>query len=251
MTYSAEVVAVHQQTPDVKQFRLRVDDHEFDHDPGQHVTVQFTFDGEGTEGDVEPGEEVVRPYTPTNLPGTGELTLAIKQYQDGLASAYMHQRRVGDEVTLGEPEGDLHVREYGNDVAFVSTGTGITPMLAMLRDYLDRGEGHVHFVHGARDREHVMFRETLEGLASEHANLDLTFVLSESEPSWNGRIGHVQDHLGDLFDAVDDRDHYVCGVPEMVVETRETLHDLGAPDERVYAEGWESDAVGEGDGDDD
>ncbi|WP_254537084.1 ferredoxin--NADP reductase [Halomarina litorea] len=250
MTHTAEVVSVVQLTPTVKQFRLRVPGHEFDFDPGQHTTVQFDFEGQGPEDtargndDADPtGEHVVRPYTATNTPGTDQITLAIKAYDEGLASAYMHQRRPGDEVELGEFAGNLAVESFEEDVAFVSTGTGITPMLAMLKAYLERGEGHVHFLYGEKSEEHVIYRETLEQLASEHENLDLTVVLSESDHTWNGPTGHVQEHLSALFETFDDRDFYVCGVPEMVVETAKELSDLGAPDDRVHTEGWEDGAV--------
>lgn len=243
MSHEAEIVSAHHLTPTVKQFRLRVPDHEFAFDPGQHTTVQFEFDGEGTEGEAEPGDTVVRPYTATNTPGGDQVTLAIKRYDDGLTSAYMHQRRVGDAVTIGEFEGNLSVEDFEDDVAFVSTGTGITPMMAMLKQYLERGEGHVHFVYGEKSEEHVIYRETLEQLASEHANLEYTLVLSDSEYDWNGRIGHVQDHLDDVVETVDERDFYVCGVPQMVVDTKEELADLGAPDDRVHTEGWEDGAV--------
>jgi ferredoxin-NADP reductase len=49
----------------------------------------------------------------------------------------------------------------------------------------------------------------------------------------------VEDVVGDL----DGRDFYVCGVPEMVVQTKDRLDELGVPDARVHSEGWEDDEV--------
>ncbi|MFC6836699.1 ferredoxin--NADP reductase [Halomarina ordinaria] len=232
MTHTATVEAIHDLTPRVKQFRLRVEGHEFDHEPGQHTTVQFDHEG----------EEVVRPYTPTSLPGTDAITLAIKVYDDGTASAYMHQRRVGDEVTIGSLEGNLTLRDPDADVAFVATGTGITPTFALLKQYLREGTGDVHFFFGEKDQESVIYRETLEQLEAEHENLTVVYSLSDSGYEWDGPTGHVQEHVEEYVD-VEERDFYVCGVPQMVVDTRERLADLGAPDERVYTEGWEEGAV--------
>lgn len=229
MTYTVTVAAAHRLTPDVKQFRL-VGDEPFEFEPGQHTTVRFEDDG----------EQVVRPYTPTNRPGTDELTLAIKRYEGGTASVYMHERDRGDEVELGSFEGNLHLRDPDADVAFVATGTGITPMVAMLKRYVRVGSGDAHFFFGEKSRDHLIYRETLEQIAAEQANVELTFVLSEED--WNGPTGHVQDHLLDRLDP-EGRQFYVCGVPEMVVDTTDRLDDAGVPDDRIVTEGWEEGEV--------
>jgi len=92
MTRTATITDVYRLTPRVKGFRLRVPQEPLEFDPGQHTTVQFEADG----------KEVVRPYSPMTLPGTDEFALAIKRYDDGLASSYMHARTPGDEITIGE-----------------------------------------------------------------------------------------------------------------------------------------------------
>lgn len=237
MAYTAEVVSIQQMTPTVKQFRLRVPGHQFEYEPGQHTTIHFEWRG----------NEIVHPYTPTGLPRTDQITLAIKVYPDGLASAYMHKRNTGDEITIGELEGNLTLNNTDEDVAFVSTGTGITPMMALLKHYLDEGDGHVYFFSGERKEENIMYHETLEQFAARYENLDLVFSLSDSDWQWDGHIGYIQEHLDEYLDQFDDRDFYVCGVPDMVVDTKEQLRDLGTPDERIFTEGWEDGAVEESD----
>lgn len=233
MTHEAEIVDVYDLTPKVKGFRLRVPGHEFEFEPGQHTTVRF-----------ESGDEtVVRPYTPTNLPGTDELALTIRRYEDGLASSYMHTKRPGDKVTIGSIEGNLKLADPDQDVAFLASGTGITPLLSILRQYLRDGTGHAHVVLGEKREETIIHRGMLNEMAANYPNLDVTFTLSDPNWEWTGRVGYVQEHLEELFDEFNNRDFYICGVPPMVVQTKQKLLDLGTPEEGVHSEGWEDEVV--------
>ena len=240
MTVTVTVADVHQMTPDVKQFRLVAEDHAFDYRPGQHTHVHFSRDG----------EEVVRPYTAVTQPGTDQICLAIKRYDDGTASVWMHDRSPGDRIEIDPVDGDLYVRDLDRDAVFLATGTGITPLYPMLAQYAREGAGHAHLVFGERDREHVIVRESLDQLRAEHADVAVDYVLSDAgdDAAWDGRTGHVQDHLPDALDEIDDltaADYYVCGVPAMVVETADVLEARGVDEERIFTEGWEADAAEE------
>ncbi|SFG41464.1 Ferredoxin-NADP reductase [Halopelagius inordinatus] len=239
MSITVTVADVHRMTPDVKQFRLVADDHTFDYRPGQHTAVHFESDD----------EEGTRPYTAATLPGTNELVLAIKRYDDGNASVYMHDRTPGDEIEIEPVDGNLHVRDFDRDAAFVATGTGITPLYPMFKQYAAEGTGDAHLVFGERDQSHVVFRESIDQLRAEHGNVSADYVLSDADDeAWDGRTGHVQDHLPEALEetvGLEDTDFYVCGVPEMVVETADLLESAGVADEHIYTEGWEADAAEE------
>jgi len=231
-TFPATLTSIHQMTPRVKQYLLRVEGHTFSYQPGQHITITFEQDG----------ETVQRPYTPVNLPGTDTLALAIKRYDDGTASVWMDEREMGDTIAIAEPGGNLHLRDPNRDVVFLSTGTGITPMMAMLKQYLDEGTGQVAFLYGERTQEDLMFRETLDHLSADHPNLTVLYSLSHEE--WDGPTGFVQNHLDEALDGdFNDPHYYICGVPPMVVDTEETLAERGVSEDRIFTEGWESEAV--------
>jgi len=231
-TVPATLTSIHQMTPQVKQYLLRVEGHTFSYRPGQHITINFEQDG----------ETVQRPYTPVNLPGTSALALAIKRYDDGTASVWMDEREMGDTIAITEPGGNLYLRDPDRDVVFLSTGTGITPMMAMLKQYLDEGTGQVAFLYGERTQEDLMFRETLDHLSADHPNLTVLYSLSHEE--WDGPTGFVQNHLDEALDGdFNDPHYYICGVPPMVVDTEETLAERGVSEDRIFTEGWESEAV--------
>jgi len=232
-TLDTVVTSIHSVTPRVKQFVLEADDHTFDHRPGQHVSVAFRDDD---------GELVVRPYSPVSRPGSSRLALAVKRYPGGTCSTWIHEREVGDTVPLLDPSGNLFLRNPDRNTVFLSTGTGITPMIAMLKALLGEGTGRATFVVGERTQEDLMYRETLDHLSADHARLSVHYVLSDED--WPGRTGYVQDHLTDVIAEGTDAHVFLCGVPEMVVETQSRLRsDFSVSEDQLFVEGWEDGAV--------
>lgn len=231
-TLNASIASIHSVTPRVKQFLLRVPGHEFDHRPGQHVTIQLQGDDKGHE---------YRPYSPVNLPGTDTLALAVKRYEAGTGSMWMHNRSIGDSVAITGPSGNLTLQDPDRDVAFLATGTGLTPMLALLSQYLNQGTGEAALLFGERTQRDLMYRETLDRLSASHSNLTVGYVLSEED--WSGPTGYVQEHLGLVLHDLEQPHVYLCGVPQMVVETQAVLEDAGTPADRIFTEGWEQGAV--------
>ena len=230
----ATVAATYSLTPRVKQLLLRVEGHTFSHHPGQHVSVRMVRDD---------GRPLYRPYSPVSGPGTDTLALAVKRYDEGTCSVWLHERRVGDRVTITPPSGNLRLHDPKRDAAFLATGTGLTPLLAMLNPYLNEGSGRAVLLFGERTKADLMYRATLDRLSAGHANLTVAYVLSQPSTDWTGPTGYVQDHLEALLADLDQPHVYACGVPEMVVDTKDTLRSRGHPADAIFTEGWEQGAV--------
>jgi len=228
---NAELTAVTQTTPTVKHFQFELEEEAWDFKPGQHTVLRFQDDG----------EEVERPYTMINLPEDSKFALTIKKYPDGRATPWIHNREPGDEIEFAEPSGNLKIHDYYRDVVFISTGTGATPMYAMLRDYLKRGTDDAYYFHGEKTTETALFKQELELLETENENLDV--ILSLTDENWNGREGYIQQHIPKVLDSLEDKHFYICGVPKMVVETEKLLKKHGVEEKRIITEGWENDAV--------
>ncbi|PSQ95204.1 MAG: phenol hydroxylase [Bacteroidetes bacterium SW_9_63_38] len=225
------VVGTYPLAPRVQQLVLRADDHTFSHEPGQHVNVRMEADG----------SPVYRPYSPVSGPGTETLVLAVKRYDNGTCSVWLHERSVGDPVPLMPPSGNLQLRDPTRDALFLATGTGLTPMLSMLTPYLRAEGGHATLLYGERTQADLMYRAMLDRLAATYPSLSVTYVLSGE--AWDGPTGHVQDHLAPALDRLDAPHAYACGVPEMVVDTNTALQDAGVPADHILTEGWEEGAV--------
>jgi ferredoxin-NADP reductase len=228
---NATLTAVTQTTPEVKQFQFELDESSWEFQAGQHTVLKFEDDG----------EEVERPYTMINLPEDQKFALAIKKYPDGRATPWIHDREPGENIEFTEPSGNLKIHDYSKDVVFISTGTGATPMYAMLRDYLRNGSGDAYYFHGEKTQDTVLFKQELELLETENNELDV--VLSLTDEDWNGLQGYVQEHVPDYLDSLEDKHFYICGVPAMVVQTEKLLKEQGVDEERIITEGWENDAV--------
>lgn len=230
----ATVAATYSLTPRVKQMLLRVDGHTFSHQPGQHVSVRMVRDD---------GRTIYRPYSPVSGPGTDTLALVVKRYDEGTCSVWLHERTVGDTVTITPPSGNLHLHDPNRDVAFLATGTGLTPMLAMLDQYLAEGTGRAVLLFGERTEDDLMYRATLDRLAAGHPSLTVRYVLSQPSSDWAGLTGYVQDHLDAAVSSLREPHVYACGVPEMVVDTEAQLLDRGMSSDALFTEGWEQGAV--------
>lgn len=235
MTLEATVVSTQQLTPDVREFRLEADDHVFEYEPGHHVRVHYEENAAG--------KGMARPYTATTRPGTNHLTLAIKHYEGGAASTYMHEREVGDTILIEEPAGGFSLRSLDTDVVFVASGTGITPMVAMLRQYLDEGTGEAQLMFGEQDRDHLIYHDLLDQFAADNERFSVCYSLSDPDEGWDGPTGNVQNHLRDVLSTVDDTHFYICGVPAMVVDTKELLLTQGVSADCIFTEGWEEGVV--------
>jgi len=174
-------------------------------------------------------------------PGTNTLVMAVKRYDGGTCSVWLHRRSVGDTISLMPPSGTLQLRAPTRDAVFLATGTGLTPMLAMLTPYLEAEGGRATLLYGERTQADLMYRATLDRLAATHPSLSVTYVLSDE--TWDGPTGHVQDHLGPVLARLDQPHAYACGVPQMVVDTNAALQDAGVPADDIFTEGWEEGAV--------
>ena len=226
----ATVVEIARISPDVRQYTLELEDDDFDGEPGQHTVIE-TEDG------------LRKPYSVLTLDGN-KAVFMIRDVGNGGVSTYMAERNVGDTVDVkSDITGNLILQDAERPVAFISTGTGVTPMIGMLQQYIEEDGEDAHFIFGDKNTDQLLYKEMMDQYELMH-DVDSTYVLSREE--WSGREGYVQEHLDDVMDDVHEdteRDFYVCGVPPMVVATKEKLRELGVPEERIHSEGWEDNVV--------
>ena len=156
-----------------------------------------------------------RAYSLTSDPSRedGLISITVKNVDEGKVSPYLVQRgRPGTIVSLGGVEGEFLLPERLPDkLLFVSAGSGITPIMSMLRHLHQTGElGDVVLLHSARRTDEVIFGDELRGYASDHAG----FVLHEQLTADNGRMGPSD--LDRLCLDWKERDTFISGPNEML-----------------------------------
>ncbi len=121
---------------------------------GQYVNLTVDVDG----------RRHTRCYSPANAEGSSHLELTIGHHDDGLVSTYLLERaRRGMVVGLTGVGGDFVLpAQRPRRILFVSGGSGITPVMAMLRTLVaERHRGEIAFVHYARSPREACYRDEL------------------------------------------------------------------------------------------
>lgn len=143
------------------------------------------------------------------------LELHVGLVRGGALSGWVHQElRVGDTVELQGPFGACVYREEFTTrrLLMLATGTGIAPILGIVRDALARRhEAPIEVVHAVAAPEEAYAHALLEALANTHTNVHFTQLLEHDDP-----VAACFDPRPDLRGAV----LYLCGNPEMVYGAR-------------------------------
>jgi ferredoxin-NADP reductase len=154
----AEVVAVRRQTPRSVTLRLRPNAAFKGFRAGQFVRVGLEIDG----------VRRTRTYSPASSQhATDELELTITVHPDGLVSRHLQAGAAPSAVVhLGDAAGDFVLpSERPDRLLLISGGSGITPVMSMLRTLRDEGyDNEIAFLHYARTAADWLYRAEVEAM---------------------------------------------------------------------------------------
>ena len=193
--------------------------------PGQYVNITV------------PGTEESRSYSFSNAPDDERLTFLIKLSPGGLMSDYLTGRAgVGDPITLTGPHGSFFLRDTERPVLMLAGGTGLAPMLSMLRLLRDQKSTRTaHLIYGVSTDDDLVALDELDALAADLPGLTVDHTVSDpastavNKGRVMGLIGARHLHAGDV--AV-----YLCGPPAMVESVRAHVGSLGVEPRGFYYE---------------
>ncbi len=157
-TVRARVVRIEQETADTKTFVLQPNALWNAALAGQFVRVRVEIKG----------RQVERVYSLSSRPGARRLAITVKRQPGGLVSNHLHEHiQVGDVLTLSQAAGDFVLpAQLPAKLLLLSAGSGITPVMALLRDLQARQyTGDLVFFHACRTPADTIFAQALDGMA--------------------------------------------------------------------------------------
>lgn len=226
---SYQLTAITHDTHDTKTFRFGLPAQTtLDMLPGDYLYIHATINGKA----------VKRPYTPSSMPGaTGYFDLTVKRYETGLVSKYLHDREIGDNVLMSGPnQGGHWVDGMAKKVGFVAGGTGITPMISIIRWILaHRLDVELFLVFANKTDADIIFREEWDRSVHEHSNFHCYHVLEQPPLAWSQGIGRITDDIlrRHLPPPNSETVIFLCGPPQMVDHLEASLNGLGYSEQAV------------------
>ncbi|HZW60533.1 MAG TPA: 2Fe-2S iron-sulfur cluster-binding protein [Woeseiaceae bacterium] len=209
----------------------------FDFVPGQHLPVQAVRDG----------KRVRRTYSICSVPGSGPLEIGVRLQPGGAFSGFVAEElEVGDTLEVMPPFGQFHAADrgrHGRTCLMFAAGSGITPILSILRATLER-EPHSRAVlfYGNRRQRTSMFIDDLYALKNRFTErLSLYFLFSQEGqefPIFSGRLdaAKVRELHARFCVGPEPDEAFVCGPGTMSDAVGDTLVELGLERARIHIE---------------
>jgi 3-ketosteroid 9alpha-monooxygenase subunit B len=196
----------------------------FAYRPGQFLTVRVP---------LPTGGSVARCYSLCSSPLAGEpLAFTVKAMAGGYASGWLAgQVTPGTLLDLLPPAGTFTPRSLDADFLLLAGGSGITPVMSILRSALAAGTGKIVLVYANADERSVIFAARLRDLAAAQPGrlVVLHWLDTLSGPPHPAALRELcRPYAG--YDA------YVCGPDPYMAVARQALRELGVPAPRVHTE---------------
>ena len=226
--FEAEVEQMTSLTHDMRGIHLRlVTPERIEFKAGQYVDL------------LVPGTNEWRSYSMANPPSqNGAVEIMIKLMSGGLFSSYVEQQlQPGARLTLQGPYGNFHLRDTQHEAIFIAGGSGMAPILSLLRDMAERNDARpVTYFYGARARRDLFQLDELRSFEQRLPPFRFVPALSESQPDdvWDGETGLITNVVKRIVTSGKNKEAYMCGPTAMIDAAIITLQRLGVEEKEIF-----------------
>ncbi|GEM75812.1 hybrid-cluster NAD(P)-dependent oxidoreductase [Vibrio sagamiensis] len=200
--------------------------------PGQHLPIDIEIEG----------KRVPRRYTLSSSPSRPErYGISVKRIPDGHVSNALHdQLKVGQTLDVQTPEGQFYLDPSREQpLLLLSAGSGVTPMLSMVRYLADHERlNDVVFYHQCRSEADIPCLTELQELQRLHPSLDVQICLTQPSDEWQGLKGRLSlSHIKQI-QALEQRQVFVCGPDGFMQKAKNLLLKKGLPVDNYHQEAF-------------
>lgn len=196
--------------------------------PGQFLTFNWVVDG----------QTLPRSYSISSVPSrVGSFDVTVKK--QGIVSTFLNESaQEGLTVFANGPYGRfvLNLAEHRAPV-FFAAGSGITPILSMLRHIEEVSPGcEVTLLYASRDEQQIIFKAELDRLATRLSKLRLVPIVTKPSVEWLGERELTKELVLKIIPAVDDKTFFLCGPAGFMTAVNAILTSLGAGAKQIHQE---------------
>ncbi|MFC9969176.1 2Fe-2S iron-sulfur cluster-binding protein [Nocardia ignorata] len=226
------VSRVVQETQDAVSIWFDVPEHQwatFSYTPGQFLTLRIPGSGER--------EPAARCYSLSSSPHTeDELAVTVKRTAGGYGSNWLCDNiTTGTIVSVLPPSGHFTPQDLNSDMVLLAAGSGITPIISIIKSALLEGDGHLVLFYANQDAESAIFGEDLRYMAKQFPERLILIEWLESERGLPDR-----ETLSELCSAYKNRMYFVCGPAAFMDLVGDVAHHVGIPHGNLHREIFQS-----------
>lgn len=195
--------------------------------PGQFLTLRLPH-ADGV---------VARCYSLSSAPGVDDqLKVTIKRVRDGRGSNWVCDTVLaGHEIDVLAPSGTFTPKSLDTDLLLLAGGSGVTPVMSIIKSCLARGTGKMLLVYANRDEQSVIFHAELRALVAEHPErlvvlhwLETVQGLPSLKP------------LQEIVRSWSHAEAFICGPAPFMDCAADALKELGVSRDRIHVERFTS-----------
>lgn len=197
---------------------------EFRYKPGQFLTLRVPSDRTGS---------VARCYSLSSAPHEGApLKVTVKRVADGYSSNWICDNvRNGTELDVLPPAGAFVPKSLQDDFLLFAGGSGITPVMSILKTVLKAGTGTTILIYANRDEDSVIFADELASLGKQHPR---RLVIVHWLETVQGIPSTAQ--LRQLAAPFVTHEAFICGPTPFMAAAETALRELAVPRKRIHVE---------------
>ena len=232
-TLNLTLARIESQTQDAKTLRFLLHGQQIAPRPGQFLTFAWTIDE----------RPVTRSYSICSSPlQMGYIEITPKRVENGCVSQFLNDRaRVGLTVKARGPYGKFYFDESKHErIVLIAGGSGITPMIAMLR-YIDDLciPAEATLIYCVRTEQDVFFKNEFAALQGRLNGFRYVLVLSQPSSNWTGWKGRLRSEI--LRREVEkplESTFFLCGPPAFMKLSCDLLKDIGVKPSKILQESF-------------